>query len=574
MKIQLARTAGFCMGVRRAVDMVLDASNNAKAPVYTYGPLIHNPQVLEILSQKNISVLKEIPEKSSATVLIRAHGIPPEEKQKLINAGFNVIDATCPRVIKVQTIIKKFAKKGYAVIILGDKDHAEVRGLLGYASSRGWAVNSLKKFEKLSRFDKAIVVAQTTQDISFFKLIKERIEDSFPHYKVFNTICDSTAKRQVEVKKIADSSDAVIVVGGHNSGNTQRLAQVVKNQGIPSYHIETESELNMKLLKSAENIGITAGASTPNWIIKEVYNAVEELLNDRGWARKFLFNLQQALLVTNIYVALGAGCLCYMFMLLQDIQPSIDLVLMAFVYVLSMHSLNNLIGRKAERYNYPYRAAFYRKYQIPVIFMATIAGLAGLIMAYFQGTVPFLILLGMSILGLSYNLKLIPNSFAANCKYQSIRQIPGSRTVLIAVAWGIVTTILPAISVKAYNFPNTLFIFLWAAGLVFVRTAFFDILDMQGNRIVGQETLSILLGEEKTMKLLKIILILIFAGVLLSYLIGFTGNLSLCLLLCIASMTAVLIAHENTKLPPGFRLEFLLESHFVMAGLLSFVWIN
>ena len=133
MKIVIAKTAGFCMGVRRAVEMVLDAPNKLEKPIYTYGPLIHNPHVLNLLEEKGVTVLNEIPDHGFGTVLIRAHGVPPRTKKDLKTAGFKVIDATCPRVIKVQTIIRKHAKQGYASIIIGDKQHPEVIGLLGFA---------------------------------------------------------------------------------------------------------------------------------------------------------------------------------------------------------------------------------------------------------------------------------------------------------------------------------------------------------------------------------------------------------------------------------------------------------
>ena len=137
MKITVAKTAGFCMGVRRAVDMVLDAANTTTGPIYTYGPLIHNPQVLEMLKEKRIRQLDHIPDKGEGTVLIRAHGVPPEDQTALTDAGFRIINATCPRVIKVQSIIRKHAEKGYGVIIVGDKNHPEVIGLLGYAGEKG-----------------------------------------------------------------------------------------------------------------------------------------------------------------------------------------------------------------------------------------------------------------------------------------------------------------------------------------------------------------------------------------------------------------------------------------------------
>jgi (E)-4-hydroxy-3-methyl-but-2-enyl pyrophosphate reductase len=296
MKIIIAKNAGFCMGVRRAVEMALDAPNNYEGPIYSLGPLIHNPQVLTVLKEKGISIMEDIPDRGSGTVLIRAHGVPLNVKKNLEKAGFNIVDATCPRVVKVQTIIRQYARKGYTSIIVGDKNHSEVVGLLGYAGETGHIVSSLDELKSLPAFAQAIIVAQTTQNTLFFEQVKIWARTCFPHYEVFNTVCDSTERRQADVKWLANSVDAVIVVGGLDSANTQRLVEVANQCGKPAYHIETESELDAGMLASAKCIGVTAGASTPNWIIKRVYRTLETLLlkKDQRW-REILFNIQRAL---------------------------------------------------------------------------------------------------------------------------------------------------------------------------------------------------------------------------------------------------------------------------------------
>jgi len=503
------------MGVRRAVEMVLDAPDQHANPIFTYGPLIHNPQVLNLLQSKDITVLDEIPERGSGTVLIRAHGVPPTAKQKLKEAEFKVIDATCPRVIKVQTIIRKHAKKDYASIIIGDKDHPEVIGLLGYARQKGYVIGTIEELAALPAFENAIIVAQTTQNTQFFDAVKSWTAANHPHYKLFNTICDSTERRQAEVKRLAEAVDAVIVVGGRNSGNTRRLAEIARQTGKPAYHIESETDLStidLDILGSARHIGITAGASTPNWIIKKVYRALETLQVKRknNW-RRLLFGLQRALLLTNIYVSLGAGCLSYACSKLQGFSQFFPYVLIAILYVQSMHILAHLTGSKADQYNDPARASFYEKYKRLLTVLALAAGGAGLVIAFTLGLFPFLLLLVMSLLGLSYNRILVPKRITS-ARYRRIRDIPGSKTFLIAMAWGIVTALLTPLSLSDKPHWITGLIFLWAAGLVFARSVFFDILDMQGDRIVGKETIAILLGEKRSLRLLKIILIILMAA--------------------------------------------------------------
>ena len=573
MKIVLAKTAGFCMGVRRAVEMALDAPHHYQFPIFTFGPLIHNPQVLDLLEERNIRVIDNIPESGSGTVLIRAHGVPPETKEKLSRAGFTVIDATCPRVIKVQTIISRHAKQGFSTIIIGDAEHPEVVGLLGYAGGNGHVAGTLDELNKLPTFEKAVIVAQTTQNTDFFCEVKSWAEQKFPHYKIFDTICGSTENRQAEVRQLTDDVDAFVVVGGKNSGNTQRLASIAGETGKPAFHIESESELDVAALSKATRIGLTAGASTPNWIIKRVYRALETLPVSRVKSiSTHFYNFQRYLLLTNIYAALGAGCLCYAASKLQGLPNSFPDILIAMLYVLVMHIMNNLTGNKADHYNDPDRAVFYASHKIILTMLAGLSALICLTIAYYRGFLSFIVILAMGIMGLSYNLSLIPKLFSMG-KYFRIRDIPGSKTILIAMAWGIVTSVYPILTVWGRLEISTFFVFLWTTSLVFVRTAFSDILDMQGDRIVGKETVPILVGEKKAMASLKIILLTIILLFVILSTFQVIPNLGIWLTLCPAFMLLTFLVYEKDIMIPGFRQEFLIESHFILAGILTYLWI-
>ncbi|MBW2020919.1 MAG: 4-hydroxy-3-methylbut-2-enyl diphosphate reductase [Deltaproteobacteria bacterium] len=577
MKVKLAKTAGFCMGVRRAVEMVLDAANSQQGPIYTYGPLIHNPQVLEILAEKGVTILQDIAHDISGaklgSVVIRAHGAPPQARQALVDAGFTIIDATCPRVIKVQTIISRHAKQGYAAIIVGDKDHPEVVGLLGYAKGMGHVITRPEDLDKLPHFERAIVVAQTTQDGQLFDRIARTIAARFPHFQVFNTICDSTLKRQAEVREMSKTVDAVVVVGGRNSGNTQRLAQVVEQKGVPAFHVESEAELDREAIESLNAVGITAGASTPNWVIKKVYRTLEALpYQVRGQWRHTVFRIQRWLLLSNLYLALGAGCLSYTCALLSGNKPSFASALMAACYVLSMHILNNFIGKEAVRYNDPDRAGFYDHNRLLLLTLAIISGAVGLFMAFTLGPVPFLILCTISLLGIFYKVKIIPERLKIGKKIQRISDVPGSKTVLIALAWGIVTVVLPHLSVSLQMTTTLIFVSLWASVMAFVRTAFFDILDMQGDRIVGQESLPIVLGERRTFRILKQLLVIFLAAHLFAPMMQLATTLAYGMILSVFYMAAVLMAFERHWIVPGFRFEFLVETLFVFTAVVSGVW--
>jgi 4-hydroxy-3-methylbut-2-enyl diphosphate reductase len=570
MKIVIAKTSGFCMGVRRAVEMVLDSPEERPNPISTYGSLIHNPQVIEILEEKGISAFTEIPQQGSGTVLIRAHGVPPQTRDQLEEVGFNVIDATCPRVIRVQTIIKKHFQKGYATIIVGDKNHPEVVGLRGYGGDKGYVVKNVDELQALPAFKNAIVVAQTTLNTNLWQSIKKWTAANHPHYKIFETICDSTEGRQ------AESVDAVIVVGGRNSGNTKRLVEIARQSGKPAFHIESETDLtaiDLEALSSARQIGITAGASTPNWVIKKVYRALEAVLFKRkqGW-RRLLFEVQRALLLTNIYVSFGAGALCYACAKLQEIDQTFPYILISMLYVQSMHILNHLTDTRADRYNDPDRANFYDNHKTLLTILATLAGGSGLIIAFSIGVFPFTTLLIMSLMGLSYNLRVVPQ-WLTTIKYRRLRDLPGSKTLLIAMAWGIVTAVLPPLSkFGTINWINAL-VALWTIGIVFVRTAFFDILDMQGDRLVGKETIAILLGEKRSMRILKIILIGLTVTLIVTSIFQLTSSLGFALTLCPIFIAIIIWGYERALMFPGIRLEFLLETQFFLAGVISFLWI-
>lgn len=554
------------MGVRRAVDMVLDAANKSEGQICTYGPLIHNPQVLEMLEKKGIPSITEIPESGKGTVLIRAHGVPPQDQAALKAAGFKVINATCPRVIRVQTIIRKHAKKNFAAIIIGDKDHPEVKGLMGYAGEKGVTACSMESLKALPEFKNAVIVAQTTQDTSLYDQVKKWAETTHPHYKVYDTICDSTEKRQSEARRIAAECDAVVIVGGRESGNTRRLAQIAGDSGKPAMHVEDVAELDMGILSGARSIAITAGASTPNWIISKTHRTIEEKFQTSNTSLRPFFKFRDFLLRSNFFIATGAGCLTYACSRLQGIEHNLIYSTIAILYVLSMQIINNLFSIHSDQYNNPARAKFYEAHRSILTCIAIASGGTGLFLASGTGIFSFSVLAVMSLLGLSYNL----NFFSIVIKKRRIRKIkdiPGSKTILIALAWGMVTSLLPAISnAGTHSFlPG----FIFATGMVFSRTAFFAIVDIQGDRITGKETLPILLGEKKSFRVIKTVLLSLSILLLFSYISDIITVTALPLALLPILMLYCISSNIKKNIHTGMHLEFLIESHFLIAGLLA-----
>jgi 4-hydroxy-3-methylbut-2-enyl diphosphate reductase len=276
MEIIVAKMAGFCFGVKRAIDIAFQIANEKRKGVYTLGPIIHNPQVVEMLKEKGIIPIEDIKAKKDIRALIiRTHGIPLHLSKEISSMGCEIIDATCPFVKKAQYYAKLLMEEGYQVVILGEKNHPEVKGLMSYANDDVIVVDSKTPLPKLK--SRVGIVVQTTQSL---EALKKVLSDALEHaneIKVYNTICNSTALRLKETEKMARKVDVMLVVGGKNSANTTQLTRLCKSLSVPTYHIETSSEIKEAWIKNAKKLGITAGASTPEWIIKEVGKRIRDI---------------------------------------------------------------------------------------------------------------------------------------------------------------------------------------------------------------------------------------------------------------------------------------------------------
>ncbi len=277
MKILLAKSAGFCMGVKRAIDMAYSAANEANGEVYTHGPLIHNPQELDRLDGDGIKWLDEDADIPNETVIVRAHGVAPNVLARISAAASNLVDATCPKVSAIHERIEDFSRQGFDVVIAGDPDHPEVVGLVGHVVTKSYVLRSADEVDTLPELEKLVLVAQTTQDVENYEQIRARILERFPDARALSTICSATTRRQTEVRRMVDEVDAMVVIGGRNSANTKRLHAICQEGGIDAYLVESASELPLEKLKTASVVGVTAGASTPRWVIKEVLETLEKL---------------------------------------------------------------------------------------------------------------------------------------------------------------------------------------------------------------------------------------------------------------------------------------------------------
>ncbi len=269
MEIMTAKTAGFCFGVKRAIDIAFQIAMEKRKGIYTLGPIIHNPQVVDKLKEKGIIPIENIKAKKDIRALIiRTHGIPLKLSKEISSKGYEIIDATCPFVKKAQYYAKLLSEEGYQVIILGEKNHPEVKSLMSYVIDNAIVIDGKTSLPKLR--SRVGIVVQTTQPLDVLKKVLSEAIVHAKEIKVYNTICNSTALRLKETENMANKVDVMFVVGGKNSANTTQLTKLCKSLSVPTHHIETSSEIRKEWIEKAKKIGITAGASTPKWIIKEV----------------------------------------------------------------------------------------------------------------------------------------------------------------------------------------------------------------------------------------------------------------------------------------------------------------
>ncbi|MBO5302423.1 MAG: 4-hydroxy-3-methylbut-2-enyl diphosphate reductase [Lachnospiraceae bacterium] len=284
MQVTLAKSAGFCFGVKRAVDKVYEEAEKNSVPVYTFGPIIHNEEVVKDLEAKGVHAVKDLEELKTipkGIMVIRSHGVAKDVYDKIEAEGFQIVDATCPFVLKIHRYAEEYSKKDYHIIIIGNDSHPEVEGIKGWANPAKTTVLQTKEEAEKLNFkigEKVCIVSQTTFNYNKFQELVEIITKKGYDIIVLNTICNATEVRQKEAADIAGKVDAMIVIGGRHSSNTQKLFEICKKECENTYYIQTLDDLDTRQFRSIDNVGITAGASTPNNIIEEVQKNVRNEL--------------------------------------------------------------------------------------------------------------------------------------------------------------------------------------------------------------------------------------------------------------------------------------------------------
>ncbi len=497
MKITLARHSGFCMGVRNAVlRIVRELNAPGTGELFVFGPLIHNPQTMDALSYRGLRTLHSTEDIDDKTIAIRTHGIPNEERLLLQQRSGRVINLTCPRVAKVQSIIKKYSAKGAHTVITGDRDHAEVRGLISYALHGATVVSDPTDLATIPCAESYLVVSQTTFDRDLFVAIADHMISTHPGTTVVDTICDATRLRQDEVTQGLDGGiDTLVVVGGKNSANTKRLARIGIDRGIRTFHVETEHELSKDGFRGSRHVLVTAGTSTPGWIINNVLDRLYSIqFSVQNIFTRVSFSITEFAVRSNLLASVAAFFMTLVTLSYSGIPVDYTLPLISFLYIFSMYSINNILEKKVLKLSNPFKYRIYRRFGTPILALSTVSLAVSLILAFRFNPETAAIVGGASFLGIIYSSSFV-KSMVKKVRFGPLKILYSSK-IITSLGWCIITIFVPmmALSMKPAALVSlSSFVFL----LVFLRSTILDLIAFQGDLIIGRESLPLLIGTRR-----------------------------------------------------------------------------
>ncbi len=582
-EIVLANTAGFCMGVRRAVRMVLDAASDPRRalPIKTPGPLIHNRQVLEVLERQGVLQMNSPAGEwqdgqGAGTAVVRAHGLTRSQYEQLQSCCEEILDATCPHVSRVQEIVRDYASKGYLCVVVGDAGHAEVDGVLSYAADRGHVVGGPDEVSGLPDAEKVAVVAQTTQDEEVFAETVERVKERYQECVSFDTICRSTQRRQTEVRELAGDVDAMIVVGGLNSANTRRLAAISAAAGTPTFHVETEDQLDIERVLRYRRVGLTAGASTPNWMIKRIiHRLLAEYQNRTHPVRHMVAGVLRGFVNSGVYAAGGAAALTYASaQLLPQLPHMLGLCMaVSFLFVLSQHVFNQYGRRESLYLSEPERAAFFSANEATLMTLGVCSLALSLFLSAFLGWHAFALVVFVSLTGLVYRVRL-PRSLATAFKLRSINRLAGSRELFTGIAWATLVAVVPVLDTDLPASVTGGIVVAFGAVFVLVtqRTLILGLGAAESDQLIGRETLVGYLGLKGAQRAVRVL------GGLLGLILlggGLSGIVTGFVWLYLLAVPFILFAHfalMRSTNPDAALADALSDGVFYWVGLLGALW--
>lgn len=553
-EVIVAKSAGFCPGVKKAIDKVLELEASGQKPVYTIGPLIHNKQVTDMLEAKQITSI-DCPAKArdrDGVMVIRAHGITPQFQREIESCGMKVVDATCPLVKKVHNVIAEYAAQGYHTVIVGDSGHAEVTGLLGYTLGKGAVVSGPEEAQQLPHYEKVNVVAQTTQKESVFNQTAEVIKNNADICQISNTICHPTKLRQTETVEMAKNADLVIVVGGKHSANTARLALLCKDFCPEVLHVETEQELNAEQVIKARKIFITAGASTPNWVIDKVASFVREArkTSSRSTWAVFASTVWNFIVTESLYTASAASALTYVCMKMQGLPTQWPLLAFSWLFIFSLVSANHAVENKSGKGGGT---------KLGIGIGAAVIALA---VAAFSSLQMFLIAAVFLAAGFTYPFRHQLKS--------KLFSIPGTKDLITALGWAFTCAYLPAyLNDMLLRKASYLAIF-YTVLLVFIRSVTLGFTSANKDLMIGKESFYKAFGIRVTR--LAIAALLAALTLALVTLLAITWKPGLVGMLLVGNLYTIYIViyYYTHPRPRGVKEETVIDGQFFILWILAY----
>ncbi|MDY6935599.1 MAG: 4-hydroxy-3-methylbut-2-enyl diphosphate reductase [Spirochaetota bacterium] len=497
MKISLASNSGFCMGVKNAVLRIVNEINSGNEDISVYGPLIHNPQTIEVLKSRGLITIDNLDAIDNRTVAIRTHGVTFDIQNEIREKASRCINLTCPRVARVQGIIKRYAQEEYFTLITGDRNHAEVIGLMSYATSGAFIITDIGDIDKIALKEKLILVSQTTFDSMLFNRIELLLKEKFPDIIVFNTICDSTYKRQGDViYAIEHGIDALVVVGGKNSANTKRLAQIGIDQGIKTLHIETEKDLKHHDFNDVIHVLVTAGASTPGWIINNVLDCLYDFKYQKSNIIISLLKRSIEFFVrTNILFAITSffiTCFVQLYLL-----KAIDyrLSFLSFFYFLSVNTISNYSQINYLKTSNPYKFSLYNKWKKSFLFLSFSSLFISFLLTLNYDW-PIIVTYVSTLFGL-IPLTGIMGNIIHKTKDGFYQSLYNAQIFITSGIWMVISAILPAMHL-GIDLSLTLPLLLFLYTFFLMRNILLSIISHQGDIIQGKESFPIRQGARIT----------------------------------------------------------------------------
>lgn len=563
MKIELAKHSGFCFGVKNAIVRVVEEINTSDDPIHVYGPLIHNPQTVSILESRGLKTIYSLDDIDGRQVAVRTHGIPIEENSEIKKRAKRMLNLTCPKVGRVQAIIKKHSSMGCHTIILGDEDHAEVVGLKSFASAGVSVISSVDEQMNIPDADRYLLVSQTTLDRELFDKIVNVLSGRLKNLTIMDTICDSTRNRQEDVHDgIKKGIDTLIVVGGKNSANTTRLAEIGREYGIRTFHIETEEELVYDELLESKHILVTAGASTPGWIIN---NVLERLYDIKYRKSNFLMKAGKILLEffvrTNSLSATFAFFVTWFLKSTRGYPSDFSLPLISMLYIFSMYSTNNYLDRDFLKASNSHKYGIYRKYgnALMLISLGMLAASFYLILDY--SIITKLLLVSSYIFGFIYFTPPVKH-FIDALKIPFIKNFYSSK-IVTSLGWLTVVVIVPSLQF-GLNPVLAFFILTLVLCIITIRHLLLGSVAYQGDFIFGRISLPIWLGQRRTTHLCYFFSILTILACLAA---TFTGDNRLLPILTIPVFYYLVLLRVVSKIeyPISLRYEILIDLNFIIS---------